>query len=358
MQTLRVGIIDQLTYSEGTGIGNVLAALLKYTSGVDFVPVDVVRLPFPGLRLLPARVKGHQEVGAVLAPDLRSALAAARCGPAVRKVAIVHDLGIYDCARDWEQADFVERTLIRRAAMALLRMDQIVCVSEFTAYRLMVHVPVPPSRVRVIPLGVNRELFQWQGRRQEARRLIEARRGWRLPSHVMLYVGSEAPRKGVRELIELAGRIKRRRGSVCLIKVGRPGRPEWRRRTVEAVNMNGLELGRDVVFCEDVSNPELGAFYAMADVFVSCSIYEGFCLPVAEASACGTTCVVLRNGALPEVATQLGFVVSSVEDMMVAVDQVFTTGDVQKCQWHRSWHDVGREFQSCLEELVESKVRR
>jgi glycosyltransferase involved in cell wall biosynthesis len=50
--------------------------------------------------------------------------------------------------------------------------------------------------------------------------------------------------------------------------------------------------------CED----NLPGLYTGAEVFVLPSLDEGFGLPILEAMACGTTVIVARAGAMPEVA--------------------------------------------------------
>jgi glycosyltransferase involved in cell wall biosynthesis len=54
-------------------------------------------------------------------------------------------------------------------------------------------------------------------------------------------------------------------------------------------------------FLEDVPEEDLPPLYAMADLYVTPSPFEGFGFTVLEAMACGTPVVCAQAGALPEI---------------------------------------------------------
>jgi glycosyltransferase involved in cell wall biosynthesis len=55
-----------------------------------------------------------------------------------------------------------------------------------------------------------------------------------------------------------------------------------------------------------VPDGELAAHYQLADVFVTASLHEGFCIPVVEAMACGVPVAGAHAAALPEAIGQAG----------------------------------------------------
>jgi glycosyltransferase involved in cell wall biosynthesis len=61
-----------------------------------------------------------------------------------------------------------------------------------------------------------------------------------------------------------------------------------------------LGVADGVIFAGQVPDEELPAHYHLADVFVTASIHEGFCIPVVEAMACGVPVVAAHTTALPE----------------------------------------------------------
>ena len=62
----------------------------------------------------------------------------------------------------------------------------------------------------------------------------------------------------------------------------------------------GIEEG--VVFPGYVDAADLAALYSGATLFVMPSLYEGFCMPVVEAMACGVPVACSNVSSLPEVA--------------------------------------------------------
>src|SRR5439155_24235021 len=102
------------------------------------------------------------------------------------------------------------------------------------------------------------------------------------------------------------------------------GRPDTRA-YVEALQRFAGRLGVEGVhFAGRVSDPELAAYYADVDVFVSMSEHEGFGLPWVEAMAFGVPVVAYAAGALPETIGDAGilFTEKRYEDVAALVDAV------------------------------------
>ena len=71
----------------------------------------------------------------------------------------------------------------------------------------------------------------------------------------------------------------------------------------------GLETGR-----ADGRRPRrcaLGDYYRSADVFVSASVHEGFCVPILEAMHHGVPVVALAAAAVPETVAGAGLLVDA-----------------------------------------------
>jgi 1,2-diacylglycerol 3-alpha-glucosyltransferase len=67
--------------------------------------------------------------------------------------------------------------------------------------------------------------------------------------------------------------------------------------------------GASVIFTGLVSDEELPYYYAACDVYATCTLWEGFDLPVAEAQACGKPVVAFDIGPHKEVIDSRGCLV-------------------------------------------------
>jgi len=122
-----------------------------------------------------------------------------------------------------------------------------------------------------------------------------------------LFVGRLAPNKcqhdvigafaAYRALFDPAARL-------CL--VGGTTSPAYRRALVQLADELGV--GAAVELPDTVPFPELLAEYRAADVFVSLSEHEGFCVPLLEAMHCGVPVVARGTSAVPETVGDAGLV--------------------------------------------------
>ena len=159
--------------------------------------------------------------------------------------------------------------------------DLIICPSLDTGRDVERFLGVPPSKVRVVPLGVDPLFFDDELPTTESPAGAEP---------YVLFVGSQELRKNLDRLEDAVGRL-RARGYPHLLYIAGGDRwgPETRHR--EFVR----PLGR-------VSDEQLSSLYRRAACVALPSLHEGFGLPVLEAMASGTPVVAGRAGALPEVS--------------------------------------------------------
>lgn len=115
-----------------------------------------------------------------------------------------------------------------------------------------------------------------------------------LRSPYILTVGTVEPRKNLPGLLRAFALLRRKVASpLTLVIAGRRG---WERELHVP-----QEVGPHVRFLGAVPDSDLPALYSGATLFASCSLYEGFGLPVVEALACGTIAVVSDLPVLREV---------------------------------------------------------
>ena len=122
---------------------------------------------------------------------------------------------------------------------------------------------------------------------------------------VWLFVGRLAPNKAQEQLIKalaIFGRTYDLPAELHLVGSGTP--PAYRDALVRLAAAAGV--GDAVHFHEGVSAEALASMYETADVFVSASAHEGFCVPVLEAMRFGLPVVARAAGAVPETAGARG----------------------------------------------------
>jgi glycosyltransferase involved in cell wall biosynthesis len=82
--------------------------------------------------------------------------------------------------------------------------------------------------------------------------------------------------------------------------------------------VDDLGLARAVRIAGEVSDAALAAYFAVADVFLSLSVHEGFGVPLVEAMSAGIPVVSLDAGAMSETAGDAALVLESTDPTYVA----------------------------------------
>ena len=134
---------------------------------------------------------------------------------------------------------------------------------------------------------------------------------------VLLFVGRISPNKTQHHLVEALWLYRRWYDpDARLHLVG----PAFTESYVEAVFRFAAELGVEhaVRHGEHLSEAELAAWYADADVFVCLSEHEGFCIPLLEAMRSGLPIVAYAAGAVPETLGDAGLLLQSKRPSVLA----------------------------------------
>jgi L-malate glycosyltransferase len=136
----------------------------------------------------------------------------------------------------------------------------------------------------------------------------------------VLFVGRIVPNKKIEDHIRLAELYKRYTDShYRFIFVGRyDGIPSYYAQ-VRALMHDFQMLPDRFWFTGPVPDEDLGAFYRWADVYVSLSEHEGFCVPLIEAMASDVPVLAYAAGAVPETLGGAG-VLFSPKDLEYAAE--------------------------------------
>jgi glycosyltransferase involved in cell wall biosynthesis len=204
----------------------------------------------------------------------------------------------------------------RRELQSLVgRVDLALGDSEFNRRELE---QLGFSRTGVLPILVNTERIT----AAPPRPALETILGDGLIN--FLFVGRIAPNKRIDDHIRLAEMYKRYVDSYYrFIFVGRhDGIPAYYAQ-IRALIAQFKMLPDRFWFTGPVPDEDLGAFYRWADVYVSLSEHEGFCVPLVEAMAADVPVLAYAAGAVPETLDGAGLLFAP-KDLEVAAEMLGT----------------------------------
>ncbi|OGV46705.1 MAG: hypothetical protein A2X46_12115 [Lentisphaerae bacterium GWF2_57_35] len=180
--------------------------------------------------------------------------------------------------------------------------DAIIAVSEFVRREICELLPASPQKVFAVASGLDPHLA-----RPSDDAIEETRRRLSLDRPYLLTVGTVEPRKNIPFLIDVFDRLDEFDGD--LVVAGMKG---WKfepvferiRQSPKAARIRHLDF---------VTENDLPALYAGAELFVFPSRYEGFGFTPLEAMACGTPVMASAEGSLPEVLGEAALIVPDLD---------------------------------------------
>lgn len=204
-----------------------------------------------------------------------------------------------------EEHDAIEKLFKRYSINSMKKADKIITISNYTKYDLINETGISSDKIETIYLGVDE---QFRVLPQEEVENIKKK--YNLPEKFILYVGSEQSRKNFPMLIKAFKKLLKdfNLQNIKLVKVGRPQiSTSQRQKTFNLIYQ--LNLQKDIIFIDYVSEEDLTSIYNAASLFVFPSLYEGFGLPPLEAMACGTPVITSNVTSIPEVVGDGGILI-------------------------------------------------
>ncbi len=245
--------------------------------------LDVALEPHGYATAAPRLISGHSQLTAGLNHHVASLELTIRHHwpprferPARGKLAVIVPWEFRGVPRRW--IDQIER-----------HVDELWVPSTFVR-EVFIRGGLDPARVRVIPNGVDTDVFAPQG----ARWLPEGCRGF-----VFLFVGGAIQRKGVDVLAAAYRRAFSRSDEVTLVVKDLGSTTFYRHNSLVADLQRLAEDAtqpRLVVLTQEMDDPALAALYRAADALVLPYRGEGFGMPIAEAMACGKPVITTELG--------------------------------------------------------------
>lgn len=230
--------------------------------------------------------------------------------PALRRADLVHSpfvavpppsgkpliVSVHDAGFAVHPESYTERGLSfhqRGVRVAARRADLVLTGSHAAADELVEHTPIPRHRIRVIPYGVDHEPAAPSDVEDTLAKFDLS------GTPFVLWVGTIEPRKNVGTLVAAFAALARDTELPhSLVLAGPQG---WLSEDLIGADDQRF-LGRRLRVVGRVSDTELRALYAAADVFALPSRHEGFGIPTLEAMAQGTPVVCSDIPALREVS--------------------------------------------------------
>lgn len=167
------------------------------------------------------------------------------------------------------------------------QMDVNISVSEYNRRRASLIYKIPLDKIIIIPSAVNSGFLCGISSK-------EAESGSSYP--MILYVGRLAPRKGVHYLLQAMPHIIKNFSKARLVVVGEGPLEHYLKDLSRR-----LRLQNSVTFLGYVSDEEIRQLFAVANVVVVPSVFEGCPLVLLEAMAAGKPVVASAVQAIPEV---------------------------------------------------------
>lgn len=295
------------------GIGSYIAALVHHLPAMApqwrwavLVTAEGRKLLPPlaeNVRLVPAEAKGYSLREQVLLPWLLAALRPRLVhiphyvipwAYAGRLVVTVHDI-IHVLFPQFlpRPAGYSYATFMIRAAVT--RARRVIAVSQTTAHDLTALFGADPSRVEIVPNGVEAEFFGEDDRAGDE----ALRQEVGLLQPYFLFVGNHKPHKNVEAVLKAYQLLVNEGGPVPDLALAGGFAPDG----PLAARVAAMGLSHKVRLLGFLPRRALRAVYRGALAFVCPSLYEGFGLPVLEAAACG---VPVMASDIPAVREVLG----------------------------------------------------
>ncbi|MFJ8824838.1 glycosyltransferase family 4 protein [Streptomyces sp. NPDC102467] len=192
-----------------------------------------------------------------------------------------------DAAANWRRRMSVRRwyAFTRMQKRVARRLPSVLTVSGTSRDEIVQHLGVRRSRISVVHIGADTDLFSPNPAVPE------------VPGRIVTTSSADVPLKGLVFLVEALAKVRAEQPDAHLVVVGKRAEDGP---VAQAIERYGLEGA--VQFVKGISDQELVDLVRSAQVACVPSLYEGFSLPAAEAMATGTPLVATTGGAIPEVA--------------------------------------------------------
>lgn len=223
---------------------------------------------------------------------------------------------------------FIGKHYFRIASKIATRCSTITCDSQQTKEELIEHLGVDESKVRVVRLGINRELEP------------------RTKSDDVFRIGTLSyldPRKRIELLIQ------------GFLDANVDGELVIGGRGVDYPRLKALAReDKRIKFLGFVPDERLADFYNSLDLFIFPTKLEGYGLPIVEAFACKKPAVVLEDAMIPDEIKSRCIVVDNLAEFLKNPEHNCDIQDNYQFAKIHNWDTCVEEYLKLYEEISES----
>lgn len=227
----------------------------------------------------------------------------------IKSVVTVHDLIFLKFPELYKPIDrYIYNRKFKRATQ---EADKIVAISQQTKRDIMEFYGIDSHRIDVIYQGCH-PAFKIQ-KTAEQKELLRAK--YKLPQNFVLNVGSIEPRKNAFQIVKAVEQL-----DIPLLIIGKE--TIYSKGIKEYIHANGLQ--HKIHILQGFNMEELSTIYAMAELFIYPSKYEGFGIPIIEALYSGTPVITTNSGVFPEAGGPFSYYIDpqNTEELSYAIQSV------------------------------------
>jgi glycosyltransferase involved in cell wall biosynthesis len=274
-------------------------------------------------------------------------------------ITTIHDLTPMVMPCFPRRTTFFLKFLLARSAKS---STAIITVSKNSRQDILRIYGVPESKVHVVYEGYDQAFFNIVPPEPVLLQDLLVRLGISRP--YILHHGAIQPRKNLPRLIAAYRQIVARNPQLDFDLV-LAGPLAWQHEETVAAARSNEGSKSKIILTGGLSDPYLSLLVRGASLEVIPSLYEGFCLPMVEAMACGVPTIAANTSCLPEISGGVlrYFNPTSVEDMARSMEAVLLSRDLQTELAERgseraqkfSWDLCAQETVAVLEQVARQR---
>ena len=235
------------------------------------------------------------------------------------------------------------------------RLRGVIAVSQGLKRELVEQYGLSEKMIRVIPNGVDREVFH-PAASPEAKLALRRELGLPETAFLAVFMGGDWDRKGLADVIRAIARIP----GTELVVVGRGNTPAFQKLAEDE------GVGSRVRFVGIQAEPQ--RYLAAGDAFACPSRYETFSMSGLEAAACGLPLVVVRTNGLEdfvEHGVNGYFVETNAESVREALERLIANPELRasmsaaavRTAARFDWGDIAAATRDALAEIAQENGR-